>query len=355
MNVRSNNTTQHAVKKFIKRSLQYFAALFGRHTRVSKEPQLLILMYHRVLPGDDPRAQREEPGMMVTPETFALHLNVLKQYFTIVKLADWIKLKQAGENLPKKACAITFDDGWIDNYEYAFPVLKNLNVSATIFLVADMIGSKQLFWPERLANIMTAVTAHYPQYWSHEALSWLQKNPNLYRLNKAPPTSEEISALIASLKIYPDQEIHDKLSQIETILQLDKDNQTTDKQAASLLNWEQVNEMIDSGLVDVGSHTCHHTRLNQNTSNSLIEDEIVNSKKIIKKHTGQPVETFCYPNGDHCKEAIKQVAQNYTAAVTTQFGWNTPNKNIHLLKRVGLHQDISADKTAFLARISGWM
>jgi len=100
MNVRTNNSEHKSLKKFIKRSLQYAAASFGRHTRLGKGSQLLVLMYHRILPLDDKRSLTEEPGMTVTPETFRQHINLLKHYFNIIKLSDWIQLKLDGKELP---------------------------------------------------------------------------------------------------------------------------------------------------------------------------------------------------------------------------------------------------------------
>jgi peptidoglycan/xylan/chitin deacetylase (PgdA/CDA1 family) len=168
------------LKKILKRSLQHVAALFGRHTRNHDDPQLLVLMYHRILPLDDERTQTEEPGMTVTPETFRQHIHILKQYFDIVKLADWIQLKSEGKVLPAKSCAITFDDGWVDNYEFAFPILKESNVPATIFVVSDMVGKNAIFWPERLTRLVNQVSKHYPQFWSHPELQWLQKDTKNY-------------------------------------------------------------------------------------------------------------------------------------------------------------------------------
>lgn len=307
-------------------------------------------MYHRILPEDDPRSQLEEPGMMVTPESFSLHIGLLQNLFTIIKLSDWIQHKREGVPLPAKACAITFDDGWADNYQYAFPILKEMEVPATIFLVADMIGTEKCFWPERLAHIMNTISSRYPQYWAHPELAWLQQNPEHYRLNQTPPTSDEISALIACVKDYSDQEIHDRLTRIEDVLQLDTNNNP-----ASLLNWQQVSEMVSSNLVDIGSHTCSHVRLNENTPAAQMRAEIINSKQVIGKHIGKAINIFCYPNGDHCPQAIELVIQHYGGAVTTQSGWNTQHANIHMLQRIGIHQDNAADKTSFLARISGWM
>ncbi len=350
MDNRKQKIKSNPVKAVVKRSLQHVAAKFGRHTRANKEPQLLILMYHRILPLDDERAKIEEPGMVVSPETFELHLTILKKYFNIIKLSDWIQLKSEGKPLPTNACAVTFDDGWADNYEFAFPILQEQNTPASIFLVAEMMGTKDMFWPERLARLVTAIASNYPQHWKNSELAWLQSNPKSYQFSKTPPNNEDISSLISDVKNYTDQELHDRISRAETLLQLD-----VSKYSPSLLNWQQVEKMTGSGLIEIGSHTCRHVRLNKQTSDEQIKNEIVNSKKIIKQHTGCEINTFCFPNGDYSPLSLELVQQNYVAAVTTQTGWNTASTDHHLLQRIGIHQDIAQDKTSFLARISGWM
>jgi peptidoglycan/xylan/chitin deacetylase (PgdA/CDA1 family) len=307
-------------------------------------------MYHRILPQDDKRSQAEEPGMTVRPETFRQHINILKHYFSIVKLADWIQLKSEGKELPSKSCAITFDDGWVDNFEFAFPILKETNVPATIFVVSDMVGKNEVFWPERLIRLINQISSHFPQYWSHPELKWLQQDSSNYRFSERLPTREELSALITCVKSYSDQEINDRLTHIETVLKTD-----TGTHFPSLLNWNQVTEMVSSGLVEIGSHTCHHVRLNEQTPVELIKSEVIDSKAEIEKNIAQTTKSFCFPNGDYCPLSLDLVRQNYLGAVTTQSGWNTADADIHKLQRIGIHQDIAHDRISFLARISGWM
>ena len=341
---------RRSVKQFAKRGLQHIAARLGPQTRGSGMPQLVILMYHRILPTNDNRALIEEPGMIVTPESLALHIGILKNLFEVVKLSEWIERKYNGGTLPEKACAITFDDGWSDNYEFAFPVLQAYAIPATIFLVSDMVGTKDAFWPERLAQLLTTLAVKRLGKLACPAMDMLGEMCGNSKIPEIPPSPDELSHIISRVKRLSDDDINNRLDKIAQELGL-----TFNDQSSSLLNWKQLSIMTDSGLVEAGSHTRRHIRLDMHTPAATLRSEIIESKRIIENNTGIPVKTFCFPNGDYSPQALDLVRAHYTAAVTTSSGWNSMNTDDHLLYRIGVHEDIASDKTAFLARLSGWI
>ncbi len=96
-----------------------------------------ILMYHRIT--EMPAGSLERYA--VSPRSFAGQMEYLHhQGFATVSLGDLVAHYQLGRDLPRKAVAITFDDGYLDNYLYAFPTLRRYGFTATIFQVASCIG-----------------------------------------------------------------------------------------------------------------------------------------------------------------------------------------------------------------------
>jgi peptidoglycan/xylan/chitin deacetylase (PgdA/CDA1 family) len=301
-------------------------------------------MYHRILPADDPRTATEEPGMIVTPETFQKHLQWLRSGFEIVHLGDWVSAAKAGEPLPRQACAITFDDGWRDNFEFALPILQRTSTPATVFAVSHMIGTREAFWPNRLARVLSSLEY---QASKSPALDWLRE--------LMPPTEaaaiqpERISAAISAAKALPDQELSERLDRIERDLSLGP------HPSRSLLDWDELRAMVATGLVDVGSHTCRHARLNGTMSPEATAAEVLDSQRLLQERLDRPIRLFCFPNGDVTPGGLDLVRKHYDGAVTTQMGINTPDTSPYELMRTAIHEDISARRSAFFARLSGWL
>jgi peptidoglycan/xylan/chitin deacetylase (PgdA/CDA1 family) len=287
--------------------------------------------------------------MMVTPRAFALHLDVIKQYFTPVSLSDWLNRARTGQALPKMACAVTFDDGWRDNYEHAFPLLKAAGVPGTIFLVSDKVGTTERFWPERLAQLLWHGGNGLPaSTLSSREFSWLGQLLDVQQLVGGPPRREAIDTVVRLSKRYSDAEIQQRLRAMESVVGV-----TEDAGRPDLLNWSQVKEMEQSGLVTFGSHTRNHLRLGDNVEARLLTDEVHGSRAVIEKHTQRAADVFCYPNGDFTPSITRLVKDHYTGACTTRRGWNVRGTDPFLLQRVGVHEDVAYDRISFISRIAG--
>ncbi len=320
------------------------AAQLGPQRWPGQQPRLWVLMYHRILPSDDARTLTEEPGMIVTPATFAMHLEVLREHFEFVALDAWLNARAQGKPLPARACAITFDDGWRDNYEFAWPLLRKYQVPATIFLVSDMIGTTRAFWPNRLARLLHRAGANWA---SNPALLWLssQLPANL----PATDFREMLAHCVAHCKTMREELLLERLAQAEQQLAIATDA------SADLMDWQQIDEMASSGLIRFGSHTRNHMRLLPDADESRLLDEVIGSKQQLEQQLQKPVELFCYPNGDASPVAEHAVSQHYLGAVTTARGINDRRTPAPHLFRVGLHEDVSNTPRKLLARLSCWL
>jgi peptidoglycan/xylan/chitin deacetylase (PgdA/CDA1 family) len=339
------------IKAVLKRSLSALLAAQGRQNRTPRHPVLLILMYHRILPSDHAEMPIIQPGMVVQPKTFDMHLRRLRERFEMVHLGDWLARQASGQALPKKACAITFDDGWRDNYEHAYPLLQAYQAPATIFLVSDMVGTPSTFWPERLARLVwNRGQGQSPATWARREFEWLRTLGVACPFGQRAPTRGEINTLIQQCKRYSEAEIDRMLRAMAPHVA-----PPVGEEAPDILDWRQVSEMAASGLVRFGSHTRHHVRLGDALDRSVLLDEVRTSREIIEQHTARSAELFCYPNGDFTPAVKRVVQDHYQAACTTQRGWNDATSDRFQLKRIGIHDDVANDETSFLAKLSGWM
>jgi peptidoglycan/xylan/chitin deacetylase (PgdA/CDA1 family) len=337
------------VKQVLKQARNsLFAAIALLRIKLKSSPSLVILTYHRILPDQSPLRQTEQPGMIATPEALDMHISVLKRLGAeFVSLDTWLKAQRENKVLPRLAVAVTFDDGWQDNYEHAFPVLKKYNVPATIFLVSKRINTSWQFWPEQLLDLLI----NHGHHLDHEALQWLC--PYLgdtaeSTKRSTPYTILQADSVINNVKALGDHTIETNLEQARNALpELNQTNQS----ARPLLNRQELDTMLASGLVTFGTHTRHHYRLNHLANPSDLENEIVGSHEDLKELGLKPVSIFCYPNGDITGKGEQLVKEHFTAACTTERGWNKTLSNPFGLRRFNFHDGNGSTPLSFLAAL----
>lgn len=340
------------MKRLLKGTAQHaVAAAAPLWWKLHSRPRLLILMYHRVLPAGHPERATEQAGMYVSPETLRMHLEVLARHFVPIHLDDWIIAVEQGKSVPPASCALTFDDGWLDNYRYAYPVLKASGTPATIYLVSDLVGSRYVFWPNRLARLLAKpVDGDFLDRLPSELRAIIVACAPEAGTGKKPLSRAQVDGVIAACKLeFSDSAINELLDGV----QCSQSNNVSVSHERDLMNWDEIRSMAGDDQIRFGSHSRRHTRLLASLPDESAADEIAGSGSIIRAQLGKQPVTFCYPNGDHSLIAVELVRRHYRAAVTTQRGWNEVDNNRFLLNRVGVHEDVSSSPAALLSRLAG--
>jgi len=340
------------IKSFISHLLFTSGITTARILNLS-EDNFLVLMYHRIIPQALATEMIEE-GMYVTPKTFELHINYLKDNFNVVPAGKIYKNidKEYRSEKNRPVCIITFDDGWYDFYQYAFPILKKYNLPATVFLPTGFIDTADWFWTDRLSSILSqrsqkSDTSSSAQSADQNILELASKIENL-----KGGITKRIDTAISLLKKY-------KLNQIEQVLnELNRRwNISLNQTGRAFLNWREIKEIYTSGLVEFGSHTHMHNLLDTIDEKELLEELKIPISILKEKSIVDPESIyFCYPNGNFNSIIASKVREmGYKMAFTTVHRWVNFNFDPYQMGRIAIHEDMSFSKPMFANRIAGYI
>lgn len=310
--------------------------------------KVVILTYHRVVSKKELDAESIQPGMYVTAETFAMQMQFIKQYFSVISFAELLRLwSDQTWNAERRYCVVTFDDGWLDNYVYALPVLKRTALPATVFLPTTFIGTDRWFWPEQIAWLCRHVTWHNEER-RRQALNVLQREFSWFAKVGMSIRSLDADPIIERCKVLAQEQIDALVAAWARQLdaELPRDRQ--------VINWAEAQEMSAAG-VSFGSHSATHRILTHVDANGLL-GEVEGSWKTLSAQQLTTVPVFCYPNGDWSAEIGRSVeAAGYAAATTTEFGYEdgTPSRRFGL-KRINIHNDVTCTPTLFAFHLAGY-
>lgn len=300
----------------------------------------LFLTYHRILPASEV-TQSIEPGMYVTPSTFSNHIRFLKKYFDIIDAGQFKSLgvDKFSKKIRRPCCVISFDDGWLDFYQYAWPILEQENVPAIVFLPTKLIGTMEMFWTEKLALI-----------WRNNGLKALTGLLRDHKIIVKKLSSKNIKAVIKSLKGL-------KYTQIDLLLNdCLKKLDMSKSLKRSFMNWNEVRSLYRSGLVSFGSHTVNHAILTTLYDAEIYDELLLSKQKLIDECVVGDSIPFCYPNGNYTKDIAGMVEEaGYSSAMSCDAGWNTSGCDLFSLKRISLHQDISSTDSLLAYRLAQYL
>ena len=276
-----------------------------------------ILAYHRVLDIEDADAFPFDIELVsASVAAFTFQMEFLRTHYQPTTFAALLERIDAGES-PRGAAVVTFDDGFSDNYEQAFPVLRRLGMPATIFLSTGYLDSQQPYWYEQVSHAVLATAA------DRLAL------PGLAPIaigGTAAARRDVIKVVMKWLKAVPNQTRLDAVESIKAQLG-GADLPLRDRRSAPL-TWDQVREMSAAGI-EFGSHSVTHPVLSKVGSEQLAH-ELAASKRRIEEATGKPVSTFAYPVGgeDAYNDTVRAGVRNagYRLAVSYRTGVAAPGR-----------------------------
>ncbi len=279
------------------------------------EQRLTILIYHRVLPVQDPLRLGE-----IDAFDFDRQMQFLSRHFSILPLQDATSQLKA-HTLPRRACCITFDDGYADNLTVALPILEKYRLPATVFVATGYLDGGRMFndsvidaiakSPRQVLNLEPHGLARYP----------------------LTTTEQKQSAIAAILGKFKYQSPDQRSANVKRLVELAECGPLPDD---IMLTSQQVRELARRG-VEIGGHTIAHTIL------TTLDDETASHEMLIGKQkleslTGKPVTTFAYPNGrphrDYESRHVAMVRKlGFEVAVSTSHGVANAQSDIYQLPR----------------------
>jgi peptidoglycan/xylan/chitin deacetylase (PgdA/CDA1 family) len=286
------------------------------------KPGLYVFNYHRIgNPADSPF----DPNVFsCDQEHFAKQVAAIQSRFKVINSQELIYLLAQGKAPTEPLAMITFDDGYRDNYELAFPVLKAAKTSGVFFLPTSYIGSKFIPWWDEAAWLIKNSKNEVLQVptWSEVVVIDRQ---NLWRT---------VRSTLNNIKRDANTPLAEKLAQIRAACGCEM---PPDAGAKLFMSWDEAREMSQGGM-DIGSHAHSHEILSH-LSVEQQRGELTRSKAILETQLNKTIDILAYPVGgrksytaDTCKLAEEC---GYKVAFTFVYGFNPqPSNSPYQLLRI---------------------
>jgi len=244
------------------------------------KPDLYCFNFHRI---GEKRETAFDPGVFsCSQECFREHVALLATRFEIISVERLIELRSHSQRAARPLALITFDDGYGDNYNLAFPVLKQYGVAATFFIPTAFIESRTIPWWDEIA--------------------WLVRNASTESIRlEGDDRDFPVGANASDVSIMKILQVVRRrpmtmADQVQEIRDGCKVSSSCAMPADSLfMTWDQLKEMHDAGM-GIGSHTHTHPILSTLSCDAQRE-ELAISKSILEERLKAPVKAVAYPVG----------------------------------------------------------
>lgn len=300
----------------IRRGLVHIKSLL-----TDRNPKLLVITYHRVKPETGPNPL----NTIVSTETFVTQVEQLARKIPVISLADAVSQCRNGQIKRGIQAVLSFDDGYIDNYEVAFPLLKKKGLPAVFFLSTGYIGAGSPLWDYEVIMRILDTKAERIDAGSYVA---------------GKTRSESLASF--AFRVFDELKSKDFPTAEKAVLYLrQKRSYGYDPGGDHCMGWDQAAEMSEAGM-EIGAHGVTHRSLARIPLSEAIE-EIRESKVAVEKNTGRPCLNFAFPFGsprDYSDVLIGEVKKaGFNTCLLNIHGYNHMRPGFFSLRRIIMEKD----------------
>jgi len=307
-------------------TLLYYSGFNWLYEKIMRNGRNIpIIFYHEIGSNDKDGSAK----FSVSVEHFEKQIKWLTKRFNIVTIDELIKHITGEIKLPGKVIAVTFDGGYVGNYQHAFPLLKKYNIPATIYIITDPVGGN-------LSNSLKLLYLTLLTQKDQFKLTYNGKEHEFeIRTRDQKRLAKEI--ILKHMRLIDSKKQDNLLKQISQSLNVELSGLAQ----KLFLSWDQIYEMNNNPLITIESHSLTHPRLTE-VALEEARREIVESKVNIESKLGEKITSFCYPDGFFNEEIIdlvKEAGYSSALAVITSGILNDLNKigdNVFELRRIHL-------------------
>jgi peptidoglycan/xylan/chitin deacetylase (PgdA/CDA1 family) len=287
---------------------------------------LLVLNYHRIGNSDD---DPFDPGMFsATGDQLYEQISYLKRRVSLVTLEEALAFVDgtSREKTPRCRVLLTFDDGYLDNYQVAFPILRTHGVQGVFFLATGMVGSSHIPWWDQIAfMVKTARKRRFRLRYPADLAVDVDENAMTKSLRDI-------------LRLYKRPENTDAARFVRELAEEAKGDDPP-RTVRRFIDWNEAREMLAGGMA-IGSHTHSHQVLSQLEPEQQ-RQELAQSRALVRESLGIEADALAYPVGrtDSFSDQTQRLAREagYRAAFSFSGGTNMPGDgSLYDIKRVGV-------------------
>jgi len=269
-----------------------------------------ILAFHRVCPKSERKRIVGNSNSEITPECLEKVIEFFADHdYDIISLNQMVQVLQA-EKTGKKFAVLTFDDGYADNFIYAYPVLKKYGIPFTVYVTTSFPDRQAVLWWDLLEDLVLKEDRICFGV-GGETVEW-----NCSTIEEKENTFRRIRSFI--IGSYGD-DFSAYIRKFFDPYGIDLDEKTDEL----ALSWEQIERLSKDPLVTIGAHTVNHFALSK-LSEQVAKYEIMESKRKLESRIGRDVEHFTYPFGtrnETGEREFKMVREcGFKTATTTRMG-----------------------------------